>query len=89
MGMDVRGLAPSALAGQEFRANIDWHLLITLVKRLCPDEAAPCKHWESNDGDGLDAAGASALAAKLEALMANGDVATYCAERDAHIAQAA
>jgi len=38
------------------------------------------------DGDGLDAAGAAALAAKLRAHRDSGDVAAYCAERDAYLA---
>ena len=65
MGMDIYGDAPTAPEGEYFRRNVSgWIPFAELVTTLCPDEAAPCRHWGSNDGDGLDAAGAAALAAK-------------------------
>jgi hypothetical protein len=69
MGMDVYGHNPTASVG---------------VTTLCPDEASPCDGWHYNEGDGLDAIGAAALAAKLEKCRASGDVTAYCAQRDAY-----
>jgi len=87
MGMDVHGRAPTGEAGRYFGRNIGgWHPLANLVTALCPDEAAPCQDWHCNDGDGLDAAGAKALAAKLQALRDDGTVGTYLFERDAYLA---
>ena len=84
MGFDVFGKAPTAREGEYFRRNIwGWPHLAYLVETLCPDEAAACQHWYSNDGDGLDAAGAAALAAKLEERRDGGDVAAHCAQLDA------
>jgi hypothetical protein len=89
MGFDVYGKAPTAREGEYFRRNIwGWHPLAYLVETLCPDEAAACQHWYSNDGDGLDAAGAAALAAKLEERRDAGDVVAYCAQLDALAAAA-
>jgi hypothetical protein len=76
MGFDVYGKAPTAREGEYFRRNVwGWPPLAYLVTTLCPDEAAACQRWYSNDGDGLDAAGAAALAAKLEERRDGGDVA--------------
>jgi hypothetical protein len=87
MGMDIYGQAPTAPEGEYFRRNVwGWAPLAALVTTLCPDEAAACQSWFLNDGDGLDAAGAAALAAKLQALQDSGDIANYCVKRDAQIA---
>jgi hypothetical protein len=81
--MDVYGRNPTALEGEYFRHSVwGWHLPARLVTTLCPDEASPCGGWYCNDGDGLDAAQAAALAAKLEKLQASGDVEAYCAYLD-------
>jgi len=89
MGMDVYGKAPTAPEGEYFRRNaLNWGLLVDCVTTLCPEEAAACKGWNYNSGDGLNADGAAALAAKLEALRDSGDVAAYCAARDAWADQA-
>ena len=88
MGMDVFGQAPTAPEGEYFRRNVwGWHPLAGLVTTLCPDEASPCHGWHYNDGDGLDAAGAAALAAKLEERRASGEIAAYCTRHDAFLAK--
>ena len=87
MGMDVYGRAPTGEAGAYFRRNIwGWHPLAHAVVTLCKEEAAPCTGWHYNDGDGLDADETAALVRRLEARRDCGDIVTYCAERDAHIA---
>ena len=89
MGMDVYGKAPTAPEGEYFRRNtLNWGRLVDCVTRLCPEETTPCKGWNYNGGDGLNADGAAAVAAKLEALRDSGDVAAYCAARDAWADQA-
>jgi hypothetical protein len=56
-------------------------VLDRLVTTLCPKETAPCEAWNFNEGDGLNAADAAALAAKLEALQDSGEIAGYYAAR--------
>ena len=87
MGMDVYGEAATAEVGQYFRRNVwGWRPLAEMVTTLLPRETAPCRHWQSNDGDGLDAEGAAALAGALEVLIANGYVESYIRSRDAELA---
>jgi hypothetical protein len=75
MGMDVYGHKPAAPEGEYFRARIwEWPLLAELVTALCPDETSSCEYWYSNDGDGLNAAEAIALADALERKLRSGEV---------------
>lgn len=77
MGMDVHGNT-----GNYFRNNVWWwRPLADLCQELAPEICAPCEHWHSNDGDGLDADGATALAELLEARLADGTVGRLLAER--------
>lgn len=88
MGMDVYGKAPTSKAGEYFRNNVWWwRPLANLCLEMAPDLCAPCTHWHSNDGDGLDAEGAQALGEFLEARIASGEVAAYV--KDYEAAQAA
>lgn len=87
MGMDVFGKNPKNETGKYFRNNIwYWRPLADLCVTLAPEVCAPCKHWQSNDGDGLDAAGAEALAIVLRRKMADGTIARYVEERDRYLA---
>jgi hypothetical protein len=57
---------------------------------IAPDICAPCRYWHSNDGDGLDAAGAAALAEVLRKEVYAGRTANYAAtafpeEEDLHL----
>lgn len=89
MGMDVYGKAPASEAGKYFRNNVWWwRPLAELCQLLAPEVCAGCTHWQSNDGDGLDADGAAALAAVLDARLADGTVARLLAERDKRLADA-
>ena len=68
MGMDVYGKNPSSEIGKYFRNNVWWwRPLAEYAIKTAPEICAPCKYWGSNDGDGLDAAGAVALADALQA----------------------
>jgi hypothetical protein len=89
MGMDVFGMLPVNETGEYFRRNVWWwHPLAECVCDLCPQETATCELWHSNDGDGLDAQAAECLGQRLEALLSDGTVAAYVAERDEWIATA-
>jgi hypothetical protein len=82
MGMDVYGKN-----GGYFRRNVwGWHPLAQMIQNIAPEVAKGCKHWHSNDCDGLDAAGAVALADILDAFVAEGGAKTYVEERRAQIA---
>lgn len=87
MGMDVYGKNPTSETGGYFRRNVwGWRPLADLILGLCPEEAADCKYWHSNDGDGLDAAGSVKLADELQRLVDSGDVAAWCQFRAASLA---
>jgi hypothetical protein len=76
MGMDVCGWKPTAPHGEYFSASIwQWPLLVKLITTLCPEETSSCKHWDTNDGDGLTAPQALALAEALERKLQAGEVA--------------
>jgi hypothetical protein len=69
MGVDIYGRAPRSEAGRYFAANwTAWRDLAGVCFRVAP---GPCsqideKFWFSNDGRGLDDAGAIALADALD-----------------------
>jgi hypothetical protein len=76
MGMDVVGRNPTAPEGKYFRASIwQWPVLVKVTTTLCPQETSTCKHWKTNDGDGLNSAQALALAEALERKLRLGEVA--------------
>jgi hypothetical protein len=67
MGMDIHGRNPTGERGAYFRNNVWWwHPLADYCITVAPDICEPCKAWHYNEGDGLDAAGAVALADALE-----------------------
>jgi hypothetical protein len=79
MGMDVYGKKPSSEAGKYFRNNIWWWdpLARYILEHVPPEITGRCKHWYSNDGDGLDAADALKLAQCLREQIANGACEEY------------
>jgi len=88
MGMDIYGSKPTSEEGRYFRCNVwTWRPLAELVTELCPEETAACELWQSNDGDGLDAAESEKLAARLFGLLESGVVEAYCTRRDARLAK--
>lgn len=75
MGMDVYGKNPTAEVGEYFRRNVwGWHPLWDLASVLAPDliddELLKTGHY--NDGAGMDADGAKALAKRLRESLDNG-----------------
>jgi hypothetical protein len=78
MGMDISGWKPTGPRGEYFRNSIcQWHPLARYCNLIAPEICAPCKGWYGNDGDGLDAAGAVALADALEKEIEAGWAAAY------------
>ena len=68
MGMDVYGKSASAKEGEYFCNNCWWwRPLARYAVEVAPEVTAACTHWQSNDGDGLDADGAVKLADALQA----------------------
>jgi hypothetical protein len=60
MGMDVIGRAPTSERGKYFENNSSWwHPLATYCKEVAPEIVSGCRHWHTNDGDGLDAGATS------------------------------
>lgn len=87
MGMDVYGKNPISDTGRYFRANVwSWRPLAAVVCHLCPDEAAGCQHWHTNDGDGLDRNGAARLAHALDERVADGSVDKWLEQRREFVA---
>jgi hypothetical protein len=67
MGMDVSGRKPTGERGEYFRSSVWWwHPLADYCQQVAPEIPRACQTWHTNDGDGLDAAGAFALAEALE-----------------------
>lgn len=86
MGMDVFGKNKDSEVGSYFRRNVwGWRPLAEMVTEMFPDLTAGCKYWQSNDGDGLDAAGSVALAKAINEAIADGRIAKYVRERDARL----
>jgi hypothetical protein len=76
MGMDVYGRNPAGPEGVYFRASISkWPVLVKIITTLCPQETVGCKHWHTNDGDGLNSAQALALGNAIEQKLRSGEVA--------------
>lgn len=87
MGMDVFGKKPTAEAGSYFRRNVwGWRPLADYCIGLAPDITAACRHWHTNDGDGLSAKASRTLAKRLRASLADGHAKAYIAIRDATLA---
>jgi len=59
-----------------------WRPVVQLIVDLCdPRVVSRCTYWSSNEGDGLDADDAMALATELEAILADGRYDDYAAGR--------
>ena len=78
MGFDVIGTNPVSRSGEYFRNSIGWWLgLWRYCLNLFPDIAGKVQHWNTNDGDGLDAEDAMALSRLLEETLEDGTVRDY------------
>jgi hypothetical protein len=85
--MDVYGLEPTSKAGAYFRRSIwGWHPLAELVCTLAPRITMGCRHWHSNDADGLDCDASRKLARVLRRTITSGRAAKLIAKRNAAVA---
>jgi hypothetical protein len=67
MGFDIHGRKPTGENGKYFGRTIwGWRPIADYCIHVAPEVCAPCKDWYTNDGDGLDADGAAALAVALQ-----------------------
>ena len=67
MAIAISGIKPTGERGKYFRNNIWWwHPLARYCQEVAPEITSACRNWHTNDGDGLDAAGALALAEALQ-----------------------
>jgi len=79
MGFDIIGCRPSSEVGKYFCNNVwNWRPLAHYCYEIAPDITKHCREWHTNDGDGLDADQALALAARLDA-----EVRAGCTEQHA------
>lgn len=86
MGVDIVGKDPSSQIGRYFGRNwSSWIPLAAYMIDVVPQAANHCRHWFSNDGDGLDASQAHALADALEFEIASGRCKAYARARKAQI----
>jgi hypothetical protein len=86
MGMDVYGKAPRSEQGKHFRNNAWWWLpLADYCCEVAPEITSKCTHWHTNDGDGLDAADAIALADALQAEINSNRAEPYARRRQSEI----
>ena len=73
MGMDVIGQNPVSPDGQMFLNTVwQWAPLAAFCQVIAPDETKSCRHWQSNDGDGLNAEESLQLADRLTLALADG-----------------
>jgi hypothetical protein len=67
MGMDVGGCNPKTVEGEYFHNNWwAWRPLAQYCQEVAPEITGHCKHWDSNDGDGLSGQDSLALADSLQ-----------------------
>jgi hypothetical protein len=84
--MDVIGRKPTSEAGKYFRNNVWWwRPLADYVCEVAPELTAKCRHWQTNDGDGLNAKDSRALAAILKQKIAEGHTLAYAQIRAAEL----
>jgi hypothetical protein len=78
MGVDIDGCNPRSETGEYIHFNwVSWHPIVLYIEDVAPDIAAKCRHWQSNDGDGLKAGDAEAIAARLQAEIDSGRTEHY------------
>jgi len=86
MGMDCIGKNQDSEVGKYFRNSVWWwHPLADYCMSVAPGITRHCKHWHSNDGDGLDEMWSLALARVLRTEIAEGRTAKYQDEYTAEL----
>jgi hypothetical protein len=78
MSFDIIGQRPSTQKGKCFSTNgASWSPLALYIQRIAPELASQCTYWYTNDGDGLDAEHAAALADRLDVEIREGRCERY------------
>jgi len=78
MSFDIVGRRPSTKKGKCFCTNgASWSPLALYIQRIAPELASQCTHWYTNDGDGIDAEHAAALADRLDVEIREGRCERY------------
>jgi hypothetical protein len=78
MGMDVYGNKPKNVCGKYFGMNMwGWRSLATYACEVAPAITAKCKHWDSNDFDGLNGDDSILLADLLQEEIDSGRTEKY------------
>ena len=78
MGMDIFGIMPRSEKGIELHGNHEWWREIAdYCHRVAPELCKSCRHWYTNDGDGLNEVSAVALAKILRASINDHTIEDY------------
>src|SRR4051794_332019 len=86
MGFDLIGRNPSSSTGSYFGCHFEgWPPLATYLIEVAPLICSRCKLWMSNDGDGLNALAARALADILQREIDSGRCAETAKIRKARL----
>jgi hypothetical protein len=89
MGMDVCGKQPTTEHGEYFCNNVWWwRPLAEYMFEIAPEIAANCRHWHSNDGDGLNGHDSLRLAELLQKEIDSGRTAAYAKCRESELEMA-
>ena len=90
MGMDVFGNNPSSKTGAYFRNNVWWwRPLWVYCCHVAPILTRDVVYGQSNDGDGLGAAGSRSLAAILNGKIADGSCERYAKDYETAMSEMA
>jgi hypothetical protein len=75
----------ATLGGADFHVGTaTWCALADICLFVAPEICAACRHWYTNDGDGLDADRATQLAEALQARLSDGTVGRFIREKLAY-----
>jgi hypothetical protein len=78
MGIDIYGINPKNNCGESFGISaLDWRSLATYACEVAPELTAKCKHWYTNDFDGLNSEESILLAELLQKEIDSGRAEMY------------
>jgi hypothetical protein len=78
MGMDVFGTKPANNTGKYFCRNLfGWADIVRYLHFIAPGITSKCRSWNTNDGPGLNAQDAYALASVVDDEIFHGRTAEY------------
>jgi len=78
MAFEIVGQRPSTKEGEYFRRrSMWWAPLADYMCKVAPEITDQCESWQTNEGDGLDAERAAALANRLDVEIREGRCERY------------